>query len=209
MAGDHGQLQGSSEDGSDDEGADGVVGDPSTRTPVNCINLLRCSMQVTLTWVWTTSAGCRVGSKSPRGGSLCVAFRKLVVLICQCSCAAGPQCAANVLGGLLHGAKLLDRPSKLACRHHLVLPAAPRRAHAFRALLSGRAHCAEVLPQCPHQGVELRLAWHDEGESTVKGRPSMVPVCTAATSAQIGQLGDVPAWLTVEGRKLCQSCRRS
>eukprot|EP00891_Asterochloris_glomerata_P005930 jgi/Astpho2/5930/Aster-02418 len=44
-AGTHSQPQGSSEDGSDDEGADGVVGDPSTRTPVNCINLLRCSMQ--------------------------------------------------------------------------------------------------------------------------------------------------------------------
>ena len=51
MADDHSQPQGSSEDGSDDEGADGVVGDPSTRTPVNCINLLRCSMQVTLTCV--------------------------------------------------------------------------------------------------------------------------------------------------------------
>ena len=63
MAEDHSQLQGSSEDGSDDEGADGVVGDPSTRTPVNCINLLRCSMQVTLTWVWTMLAGCRVGCR--------------------------------------------------------------------------------------------------------------------------------------------------
>ncbi len=64
-AGTHSQPQGSSEDGSDDEGADGVVGDPSTRTSVNCINLLRCSMQVTLTWVWTTSARCMVGCSSP------------------------------------------------------------------------------------------------------------------------------------------------